>query len=729
MKYFIITFGCQMNHADTKKIAAKLRIIGHCPANDADTADLIVVNACSVRQSAVHRVYGQMENHKNKKIIIAGCLLPQDARRLAEKGAEIWRPDDYWHIPAPMVNNFSALIPIMTGCDNYCSYCVVPHTRGAEKSRPAEDIIREIKQRLNNGAKEIILLGQNVNSYRSPAIGQKTTVDFPRLLRLVNTLPGNFWLSFITSHPKDMSEKLIAAAAQCRKVAPYIHLPLQSGDNIILKKMNRRYTAARYENLVKKIRAAFRRHRPTDGAAAVTTDIIVGFPGETEQQFQNTARLMRQLNFDMAYLAQYSPRIGTAAARLPDNISRSEKKRREKILNGIIAKTALNNNRRYLGQTVAVLIKKIKNGFAFGKTSTQKTVRLTAQNLKTGDLIKAIITEASPWGLIGKQTKNLPPENNTISAANSASKIIVVCGQTATGKSDLAVALARQLNSPLYQKKFGLNGAEIISADSRQVYRGLDLGSGKITAKEMRGIPHYLLDVASPRRRFSAAQYQKLAQAAIRKIQAKNKLPIICGGAGFYIQTITDNLGLPPVKPNFQLRAKLEKKSTAELFTLLKKKDPRRAAAIDRHNPRRLVRALEIIATTGQTIPELAKTPTADNLLILGIEKNPRELARRIKIRLAKRLKQGMLTEVSRLHQQSLSWKKLESFGLEYRWLALFLQNKIGHQTMTSSLRKDIESFAKRQMTWFQRDPRIVWIKNLPQAAKKIRAFLVEKRG
>ncbi len=308
-----------------------------------------------------------------------------------------------------------------------------------------------------------------------------------------------------------------------------------------------------------------------------------------------------------------------------------------------------------------------------------------------------------------------------MSKANYPQKIVVVLGATATGKSNLAVALARRFN-----------GA-IISADSRQVYRGLNLGSGKITKKETRGIPHYLLDVASPRRRFSAAHFKKMAQAAIKKIRCQNKLPIICGGTGFYIRALIDDLPIPAVKPNLKLRAKLEKKTIEELFKELKKADPRRAKAIDPRNPRRLIRALEIIYTTGKVVPPLNISRLKSDFndykpLFLGLQLPRPKLARRIKIRLQKRLKQGMLAEVKKLHQQGLSWKRLDDFGLEYRWLAKYLQKRISYSEMFTRLQKDIEHFAKRQMIWFKRDPRIIWIKNRSEAQKKIRAFL-EKRG
>jgi len=401
MTYFIITYGCQMNHSDSEKIATKLQSLGHQPAANAQAADLIVINACSVRQSAIHRVYGKVENYRNKKIIIAGCVLPKDKKQLLEKNAEFWHPDEYFCLPATPKNRFSSSVPVMTGCNNFCTYCVVPFTRGREKSRPAEEIIADIKSLLKNGAKEIILLGQNVNSYRNK------NFNFPRLLKTINRLPGNFWLSFLTSHPKDMSDELIEAAAKCQKITPYIHLPIQSGDNQVLQKMNRQYNVAHYKKLIQKIRQTFKKYRPAFPPVAISTDIIVGFPGETKKQFQNTAKIMRELKFDMAYLGRYSSRSGSAAAKLKDNVSPKEKRRRETVLNDILTKTASDNNKKYLDQEIIVLIKETKNGFAFGKTATFKTVKIKNGNLKPGDTIKALIIKTLPWGLSGEMNQSL----------------------------------------------------------------------------------------------------------------------------------------------------------------------------------------------------------------------------------------------------------------------------------------------------------------------------------
>ena len=294
---------------------------------------------------------------------------------------------------------------------------------------------------------------------------------------------------------------------------------------------------------------------------------------------------------------------------------------------------------------------------------------------------------------------------------NFKKKIIVILGPTASGKSDLAIKLAQKFNG------------EIISADSRQVYKGLDIGSGKIKKEEMKEIPHYLLDVASPKRRFSVSKYQKLSLKAIEKIFKKNKIPIICGGSGFYVQSIIDGLKIPEVKPNYKLRKELSKKTPDELYQMLKKLDKNRAESIDRKNSRRLIRAIEI-AIELKKVPKLEKHPLPYPVLILGIKKEKNELKKLIKKRLLKRLDEGMVDEVKNLYKNKVSFKKLEEFGLEYRYIAFYLQGKITYDEMVKSLQKEIEHYAKRQMTWFKKDNRIIWIKNYKEAEKLVKDFL-----
>lgn len=295
-------------------------------------------------------------------------------------------------------------------------------------------------------------------------------------------------------------------------------------------------------------------------------------------------------------------------------------------------------------------------------------------------------------------------------------KILVIVGPTASGKSDLAVSLARRFNG------------EVISADSRQVYRGMNIGSGKITKREMLGIPHHLLDVASPtaRRVFTVADYQKLADAAIADILSRGKLPILCGGTGFYIDAVVSGAVLPDVPPNPRLRAQLEKKSPAQLMKILNKLDPRRAAEIDAQNPRRLVRAIEITKALG-SVPAATHAPLKYKALFIGIDIEKDELKKRIAARLQSRLKKGMANEVRRLHERDgLSWKRMESFGLEYRYLAHFVRGKIFREEMIAELETAISQYARRQMSWFKRNEKIAWMKpaQKTEITKRVKNFL-----
>jgi tRNA dimethylallyltransferase len=253
------------------------------------------------------------------------------------------------------------------------------------------------------------------------------------------------------------------------------------------------------------------------------------------------------------------------------------------------------------------------------------------------------------------------------------------------------------------------HNGEVISADSRQVYKGLDIGSGKITKKEMDGIPHHLLDVASPKRVYTAAHFRRDAEKAIRGILKRGKLPIIVGGTGFYIDTLLHDRALPDVKPNAMLRATWEKLSADALFSRLQAKDPARAKTIDRHNKRRLIRALEIIQETGKPVPQLSQSTPYD-VRKIGIALPPATLKRRIHARLVARMKKGMVREVERLRENGVSWKRLDDLGLEYRYVSRYLRGEMTKAHMLQKLEAEIWQYARRQMTWFKRDPKIRWI-------------------
>lgn len=334
MKYFIITYGCQMNKSDSERIAVVLENTGYQPASNINESDLIVVNMCSVRQSAVDRVYGLIpkfkklrEKNPSLKTVLTGCILKKDRRKFA-KNFDLISKFKNLNIPPKYQTNFRAFIPISNGCNNFCTYCVVPFTRGPLVCRDHNEILKESKNVINKGFKEIWLLGQNVNDYHSPA---DSSINFPKLLKMVNDIPGNFWIRFISPNPKNFSNELIEIMAKSEKVAKYLNLPVQSGDNEILKKMKRPYTVSQYKTLIKKIREKI-------PEINLSTDVIVGFPGETKKQFENTVKLFKEIKFNMAYIAKYSPRPGTAAFQMEDNVLLKEKKRREKILREIIEK-------------------------------------------------------------------------------------------------------------------------------------------------------------------------------------------------------------------------------------------------------------------------------------------------------------------------------------------------------------------------------------------------------
>ena len=292
-------------------------------------------------------------------------------------------------------------------------------------------------------------------------------------------------------------------------------------------------------------------------------------------------------------------------------------------------------------------------------------------------------------------------------------QIIAVVGPTASGKTALSIEIAH------------LVGGEIISADSRQIYTGLDIGTGKVTKREMRGVPHHLLDVANPKRTMSVVQYERLATRAIREILKRGKVPIICGGTGQYVDAVLTTASFPEVPPNRALRKALEKLTAEKLFEKLQKLDPARAGTIDAQNPRRLIRAIEIATTLG-SVPTRTEANQRYDTLYIGLTLPKEELAERIHTRLLARMCRGMVAEARRLHDQGLSWKRMESLGLEYRFLAQFLQNKITKEKMLQGIDISSQQYSKRQMVWFKRNEKINWFEPKEQAKilKEVRKFI-----
>lgn len=371
MKYHIIVFGCQMNISDAQNLAGVLETAGYEFTENQDKADLLAIVACSVRQSAVDRVYGLANKYKNIKnkptIILTGCVLKKDKKKLGEVFDFVIDIKDINKFPeiarqqvlkdprrrAGMVaaerrgaprteqaragerrvsektllpSESKAYLSISNGCNNFCTYCVVPYTRGRLVCKDHNKIIKDAKKLAKQGFKEIWLLGQNVNDYQSPT---DKFVNFAKLLELVNNVEGDFKIFFMSPNPKNFSDELISVMAKSKKYSRYLNLPIQSGDNEILKRMNRPYSKEKYLELIKKIRAKM-------PDINLSTDVIVGFPGETKKQFKNTENLFKKVKFNIAYINKYSPRFGTAAAKLKDDVEWPEKKRREKILQDII---------------------------------------------------------------------------------------------------------------------------------------------------------------------------------------------------------------------------------------------------------------------------------------------------------------------------------------------------------------------------------------------------------
>lgn len=454
MKYYILIIGCQMNYSDAERISQILNKQGGQQVAKEKDADLIFVVSCSVRQKAMDKIYGRIKKwqfkrkNNNVKIILTGCVLPSDRIKLKKKfdlfieiknipnllsllklspknEKDPLTNADYLAFKPNYSSKFQAYIPIMTGCNNYCTFCAVPYTRGQEASRPSLEIIKEIKELLKNGYKEITLLGQNVNAYLDPEskhskgviqsrskqywefksdqpiqkrmASTKVSKDFAKLLKKINSLPGDFWIRFLSSNPQDISDELIKTLSTCHKIAPYFHFALQSGDDEILRKMNRRHTVKDYIELVSKIRKA----RP---GIAISTDIIVGFSEETKKQFKNSAKIMKKIKFDMAYLAEYSTRPGTTAAKFfEDNVSNLEKRKRKNKLNDILKINAEKINKKLIGKTVPVLVEKYNNKKKenIGKTDTFKTIHFKGKN-RVGTFTNVKVTKTNAWGLHGK---------------------------------------------------------------------------------------------------------------------------------------------------------------------------------------------------------------------------------------------------------------------------------------------------------------------------------------
>lgn len=433
--YHIINFGCQMNLHDSEVIASMLEKMQYEPTEKSDQADIIIVNTCCVRETAENKVFsllGRLKKMKNKNkdliIAVGGCMSQQDGmgkkiqerfrhvnivfgthnlyqlpdlinRTVNEKKriVEIWpsSPEQIEDIPERRMSGVRAWVCIMYGCNNFCTYCIVPYVRGRERSRNPEDIINEVKRLVSQGIKEVTLLGQNVNSYGKD-LGEK--IDFADLLVMLEGIIGLERVRFMTSHPRDFTDKLITTISKTKKVCEHIHLPVQAGSSAVLKKMNRGYTAEKYLMLIEKIRKSF-------PGVSLTTDVIVGFPGETENDFQQTVDLMRQVKFDGAFIFIYNKRSGTPAAKMTGQISRKVKSERVQKLIALQNDFTLQSNSMEVGTVQEILVEgrsKTKDDKLSGRLRTNKLVVFNGNESCIGKLLPVKITGFSLTHLEGE---------------------------------------------------------------------------------------------------------------------------------------------------------------------------------------------------------------------------------------------------------------------------------------------------------------------------------------
>lgn len=436
-KYNIITFGCQMNEHDSETISGMLRERGCQQVEEKEDADITIMNTCSIRENADKRFFGTLGQLKRLKkrnpgytVCVCGCMMQQqhitdeikkkypwvdiifgthNIHRFPQLLEEVYeerkrvmeilpdREEIVEGLPSERLFKHKAFVNIMYGCNNFCTYCIVPYTRGREKSRKPDDIIAEIKKLVADDVKEVTLLGQNVNSYKGEN-EDGSICDFADLIYRLNEIEGLQRIRFMTSHPKDLSDKLIQAFVDCDKLCNYIHLPVQAGSSRVLKRMNRKYDRERYLDLVRKLRTAV-------PEITISTDIIVGFPGETEEDFQETLSLVKEVQYDSAFTFLYSIRKGTPAAEYEDQIPEDVKHERFNRLVDMINEGSAAKNAAYKGRVEKVLVEGMskKNGETLtGRTEGFKLVDFAGDKSLIGQIIDMEITEGKTFSLTGK---------------------------------------------------------------------------------------------------------------------------------------------------------------------------------------------------------------------------------------------------------------------------------------------------------------------------------------
>ncbi|EJO5348810.1 tRNA (N6-isopentenyl adenosine(37)-C2)-methylthiotransferase MiaB [Clostridium botulinum] len=435
-KFFIETWGCQMNEEDSEKLSGMLKKEGYERCQEKENADVIIFNTCCVRENAELKVYGNLGilkglKAKNKNLIIAvtGCMMQQEGmaetikkkfpfvdiiigthnlhnfpnylNEVKKKSTSVLKIQEkegsiIENMPIDRKNTMKAFVTIMYGCNNFCTYCIVPYVRGRERSRTPINIEKEIKDLVSKGYKEITLLGQNVNSYGKDL---EPNVTFAELLKRVNSIEGVDRVRFMTSHPKDLTDDVIEAIAKCDKLCEQVHLPVQSGSSNILKKMNRHYDREKYLDVLYKIKKAI----PN---VSLSTDIIVGFPGETEEDFEETLSLVKEVEYDSAFTFLYSIRKGTPAAKFEDQVPEDVKHRRFNKLVEVVNEISAKKNKAYEGRIEEILVEgtsKNDENKLMGRTRTGKLVNFTGNKESIGKLVNVKITKANSFSLSGEE--------------------------------------------------------------------------------------------------------------------------------------------------------------------------------------------------------------------------------------------------------------------------------------------------------------------------------------
>lgn len=435
-KYFLKTYGCQMNEHDSENMKAILEEMGFKETENMEDADLVLLNTCSIRENAHNKVFGMLGRAKHLKstkkdliVGITGCMAQEEvvAQEILKKykwmdfvlgthnieqlselvydslkkhelkiEAQSCEGKVLEGLPTTRNSKVKAFVNIMYGCDKFCTYCIVPYTRGKQRSRKPDDIIKEVEQLVKDGYQEVTLLGQNVNAY-----GKDLNIDYTMTDLLTDVAKTNInRIRFVTSHPWDFTDDMIETIAKYKNIMPSIHLPVQSGNNEILKLMGRRYTKEEYLTLFNKIKEKI----PN---VSITTDIIVGFPNETEEQFNDTLDLVNKCKFDLAFTFIFSKRVGTPAEKMQDNISLEEKEERLYKLNELINKYALENNEKLLNKTVKVLVEgpSDKNDMLMGYTDTNKLVNIKGPKEIIGKIVDVKIIQIKTWSLDGEYVK------------------------------------------------------------------------------------------------------------------------------------------------------------------------------------------------------------------------------------------------------------------------------------------------------------------------------------